>query len=549
MINLTRFQTVRARLLALMAFIIIPIAMLSIILATTTYRSVNKSIEASQVQIVSSYAVRARIWFRGGLRTLVAAVESVRIIPSGTENCAVLGKGILDGIPGFEAMRINVPGRPVCHASKRENITSTVMDEIAAQELEKQLQPPMRGPRTADGRYGATSVGKDLLLVIHTRNIQPDGQTWDATLLVDPALVDQVFDMGQADGSSFVALMKRGQQVLAARGVGESETTWLPETENLSAQPDRWRSRATGTTSFVYATQIVADPDLYVLARFDNKAADAAFYQFLVLCITPLLTLVLLCITYARAIQFDVVLWLKGIESAARARQTTRDALAPIGDSMPTDIRHVAEAFNTMVVEGNKREDALRQTLDANRYLLRELNHRVKNSLQVIQSYLALSRRQRSGAQKIHFAETEAMVQVMSTSYRLALLDGTMRPVVIRPLVEEIIGNISSSLKHSDQWIDVRIDADAGLVIDRIIPLGLGIIETVIAGLRAEGAKLVRVLLMTQDDGQIRLVVSTDGIRTTTSPPPRIIAGLAAQLEASVAKGEPDEILNWTFRA
>jgi two-component system, sensor histidine kinase PdtaS len=549
MINLSRFQTVRARLLALMAFIIIPIATLSIILATTTYRSVNNSIEASQIQTVSSYAVRARVWFRGALRALVTTVESLKSDQGDIDKCAVLAKSILDGITGFQAMRVNIPGRPICYASKVEGITSEVMDRIAAEQLEMSLQPAWGGPQIADGRYGAMSVGKDLHLVIHTRNTQPDGVLWDATLLIDPVLIDQAFELGLADGSAYVALMKRGQRVLAARGVAENESSWLPDAENVAAEPKRWHSKEPGTTSYVYATQLVAEPDLYVLARFDNRAADAAFYQFLVLCITPLLTLALLCITYARAIQFDVVLWLKGIETAARARHTTRDTLAPVGDSMPSDIRHVAEAFNTMVLEGNKREDALRQALDANQYLLRELNHRVKNSLQVIQSYLALSRRQRSGMQKIHFAETEAMVQVMSTSYRLALIDGTMRPVVIRPFLEEIIGNLSSSLKRSDQWIDARIDVDAGLVIDRIIPLGLGVVEAAIAGLRAEGAKLVRVLLTSQADGQISVVVSTDGIKSQNLPPPRIVAGLAAQLEASVAKVEPGEILNWTFSA
>ena len=166
MINLSRFQTVRARLLALMAFIIIPIAILSIILATTTYRSVNKSIEASQIQTVSSYAVRARVWFRSGLRTLVTAVESVRLIPAGTENCAALARGILDGIPGFEAIRIAIPGRPVCHASRRENITDTVMDAIAAEQLAKPLEPSWGGPRTADGRYGATSVGASSMISV-----------------------------------------------------------------------------------------------------------------------------------------------------------------------------------------------------------------------------------------------------------------------------------------------------------------------------------------------------------------------------------------------
>ncbi len=548
MINLSRFQTVRARLLALAAFIIIPIAALSIILATAAYRASSKSIEEVQIQTVSNYAARAQVWFRGSLRSLVAVVEGVRAAPGGADHCTVIAKGVLDGIAGFQAIRINIPGRPVCLASKAANITAEAMSRIAGEQLEKPLDAAWPGPRIADASYSAAKVGNSLHLVIHARSPQPNNSDWEATLLIDPALMDRAFELGLADGSSHLALMKLGQQVLLARGVDESESAWLPETETVSAQPKRWQSRAPGTATFVYATQLVADPDLYVLARFDNTAANAAFYQFLVLCVTPLLTLALLCIVYTRAIQFDVVLWLKGIETAARARQKTRDALAPVGESMPTDIRHVAEAFNTMVIEGNKREDALRQTLDANQYLLLELNHRVKNSLQVIQSYLSLSRRQRSGPQKAHFAETEAMVQVMSASYRLALIDGTMRPVVIKPFLEEIIDNLASSLKRSEQRIDLRVDIDAGLVIDRIIPLGLSIVEAVIAGLRAEGTKLVRILLAPQADGQFKLVVSADGARPENSPPRKILAGLAAQLEASVSKGQPGEILNWTCK-
>jgi two-component system, sensor histidine kinase PdtaS len=549
MIDLSRFQTVRARLLALMAFIIIPIAALSIILASKMHSSVNRSIEASQIQTVSSYAVRTRIWFGGSLRSLITVVESVKSVQGGAVNCTAMAKGMLDSIIGFQAIRVDIPDSPPCFASKIESITRDVMDRINGEELEKPLDTSWSGPQIADGRYSSAKVENGQHIVIHARSTQPDVPNWNATLLVEPALLDQAFELGEADGSSYVALMKRGQQVLVARGIDESARAWLPETERVIAQPTRWQSGAPGTTTFIYATQLVAAPDLYVLARFDNKAADAAFFQFIILCITPLLILALLCIAYVRAIQFDVIKWLKGIEIAAQARQTVRDSLAPVGPSMPSDIRHVAEAFNTMVIEGNKREDALRQTLDDNQYLLRELNHRVKNSLQVIQSYLALSRRQRSGLQKVHFAETEAMVQVMSTSYRLALSDGTMRPVLIRPFLDEIIGNIASSLKRSDQWIDTRIDADAELLIDRIIPLGLGIVEAVIAGLRADDAKLVRVLLTTQADGKIDLIVSTDGSRPANSPPPKIIAGLAAQLEAEVSKGLQGDILNWTFTA
>ena len=67
------FRSVRARLLALMTLIVIPVAILSVILASTTYRSVIRSIEAAQLQTTSNFAVRARVWFRGALRTVIVA--------------------------------------------------------------------------------------------------------------------------------------------------------------------------------------------------------------------------------------------------------------------------------------------------------------------------------------------------------------------------------------------------------------------------------------------------------------------------------------------
>ena len=224
-----------------------------------------------------------------------------------------------------------------------------------------------------------------------------------------------------------------------------------------------------------------------------------------------------------------------------------RSVLAPVDPTMPEDIRLVAEAFNTMVTEGNKREEALRDTLGTNQYLLRELNHRVKNSLQVIQSYLSISRRQRPGIEQAHFAETEALVQVMSTAYRLAMIDGTMRPVPMKPFAEEVIANIASSLRQKDQWIDVKVETAASLSVDRIIPFGLILVEAIIAGLRASDAQLVHVRVATINDGVVEVTISTDGILKKGSPPPRIIAGLAAQLEATSHTVASGNVLQWTF--
>ncbi len=59
-----------------MLFILAPVALLSMVLATTTYRSVSHAIELAQLEIASNYAARARIWFRGALRMTMAMASA-----------------------------------------------------------------------------------------------------------------------------------------------------------------------------------------------------------------------------------------------------------------------------------------------------------------------------------------------------------------------------------------------------------------------------------------------------------------------------------------
>ncbi len=194
------------------------------------------------------------------------------------------------------------------------------------------------------------------------------------------------------------------------------------------------------------------------------------------------------------------------------------------------------------------REAALKQSLDHNLFLTRELHHRLKNSLQIIQSYLALSRRQHTGVERVYLAETEAKVQVLSTAYRMALNGVEMQLVMIKPFAEEIIGRISSSMRQSGQWIDVRIDLDAALVVDRIIPFGLALVEATIAALRAVGTTVVSIIVSQCADGWISLHVSTNGTPVAGLPSPKIVAGLSAQLVASVEAIAPNDILVWRFK-
>jgi two-component sensor histidine kinase len=547
--GLSAFKSVRGRLLALMAFIVIPLALLSTVLATANYQTVVKDIELSQVQTLSNFAVRSRIWFRGSLRTLLAIVLNVQAAPDHPVGCEAILSATLAGLPGFRAISILRPGVPDCHASVVQSASASRLSALAKAQGELPFVQQWTGPSLASTRYDSVRIDGVLHLLIFAASNGKQNRQWQAILLMDPVLLDQAFEIGSLEGTTAIALMSRGRNVVVSRNVDEGEVAWLPRQERAQAAISRWEDYSADGSRHVFASQIVAEPDLYVLARSDRSALNAARIQLLILSLTPPLTLAILFVTYARVIQSNVVGWISGIEKAARSRQQDPEdtVLAPLDPAMPNDIRSVAEAFNGMVESARKREFDLRDLVASNQFLVRELHHRVKNSLQVIQSYLALSRRQHTGTDSIHLAETEAKVQVLSAAYRLGLTDGGMRLVPVREFAEELVNTLSNSMRRPTQVIKADITGGAALIVDRIIPLGLAMVECVGAALGADPAAFVTVQLRPIGGKELQFRVTTSGKLPVNVPSAKILSGLAAQLGALQNCTGPGELLQWTF--
>jgi two-component system, sensor histidine kinase PdtaS len=547
--GLSFFKSVRGRLLAIMAFIIIPLAALSLVLAWANYQTVVRSIEIAQVQTVSNFAVRSRIWFRGSLRTLLATVLSTEASREGAVQCETILRKTLEGLPGFQAISIMRPGYADCYASITPGVTSLELNELAASQKTMPYIQQWGGPNLALTRYDAVRIKGNLHLLIFAKSPDPLGHQWEAILLVEPTLLDQAFEAGSVESTTDVALLSRGKNIVVSRNVDELETSWLPTEERATNTVTRWEGLSADGTRHVFASQIVAEPDLYVLARSNKSALDAARTQLLILCLTPLLTLAILFLTYAKVIQSNIVEWISGIERAAVSRQQDPDGttLAPLDPAMPQDIRSVAEAFNSMVEAGRKREYDLRGLVASNQFLVRELHHRVKNSLQVIQSYLALSRRLQPGAKSVHLADTEAKVQVLSTAYRLGLTEGGMSPVTMRAFAEEMVSTLSNSMRQPGQWIHAEIASDRALIVDRIIPFGLALVEAVVSALVADREASVAVIVTDVGGKTILFHVTTSGRLPENAPAAKIMTGLAAQLGAAENVRNKGDILRWTF--
>ncbi|OYU50444.1 MAG: hypothetical protein CFE31_02505 [Rhizobiales bacterium PAR1] len=180
--------------------------------------------------------------------------------------------------------------------------------------------------------------------------------------------------------------------------------------------------------------------------------------------------------------------------------------------------------------------------------LTREFHHRVKNSLQIIQSYLTLSRRQRPPPHNSYLAEAEAKVQVISTAYRLALSEGIMSPIPIRTFVLDIVANAQAILCGSTRKISASIEPNSLLVLDRAIPMGLAIIEAIIGAIGAESVMHIGIRLQPTESGEMALTVTIDDMFATIALPFRLMAGLQAQLEAHAEPCAEDELLSWRFK-
>lgn len=528
--RLTVLKTVRGRLLALLVAIALPIACVTAIAAITTYRTVIAAIETAQARAADDFAIRTRVWYRGALRSLLASTAMVGGSGARIEECEQVGRAMLTHVQGYRALHMVLRDGRVCDASIDSGLSAADLAGIAEK---LRTRPSVRiwgGAELSKARYDTVTVAGRHYLAVYARN---DGaqQVDEALLLVDPGLLEQVFDFGEDSDTLLVALVAGGA-IVTARGDADKNPGWLPAVERIPAERLRWEAPSRAGPVRAYAARMVLEPDFYVIASFDDAAAMAARTQFLALLIAPLLTLGLLCIVYLRAIDNHCVRWLRAIETAARARSGLKPVRAAVADDMPSDIRSVAEAFNQMVEEQEVRQRRLQTALDDNRFLVRELHHRVKNSLQVVQSYIGLTKRDYRGEARLALSDAECRVHVLSAAYRFTLADGEMQPVRIDLFLDDVVTMISNLIRRRDQHVASRIETQAQLAVDRIIPLGFLIVDVVSRALRDTPGVAIAIHVHDIDAATIEIALTADRDIVHTAPP-KLFAGLVAQIEAT----------------
>jgi two-component sensor histidine kinase len=518
-------NTVWARLLGLMTLIVVPVAIVIFILAYSLYSAALSELSASQAYAAAGKARIVGDWLDAAGRALSSEAAAAGLVAPG--QCGVLAQSFLERNPGVSAVRFLQGSAADCAAGPSHDF-----DDFDA---------------TAAVKFADSEGYRIVIVATRVYIVSALARTAASALLIDPGALQQQLRASDDLGDTRIALLDPSGADLAV-DPSSANRQWLP-TAMPKTLEDHWRADDRTGRDSAFAIAPVPGSTLNLLMRFDDKRRGQARRQLLVLSLAQVAMLALLAFFYARTIRHDIVRWIVGLDAAARARGADPEsrAKAPVAYNMPTELRSVAESFNAMADHVVEHQAALKTSLDQNRVLMLEMHHRIKNSLQVIQSYLALIRRAAPRGEAAALTRVEARVGVIAVAYRLALTPTGMRPISIKPFLEEICGAAAASLRRPRQRVVYAINWSGSLVVDRAIPLGLSLVEALIIALDAPDASYIGVLLQETSDGFVQLRVESDSATGETLPPGKVVVGLANQVGAALLPASEQQVAAWRF--
>jgi two-component sensor histidine kinase len=219
----------------------------------------------------------------------------------------------------------------------------------------------------------------------------------------------------------------------------------------------------------------------------------------------------------------------------------------------------VAERMVRNLTERKRAEDALKQSLDDKDMLIREVHHRAKNNLMIIQSLLNLQSHEIvDSAARDKFQESQNRVKAMrmihERLYRKKDLTSINVGEYLRSLALEVFKSYCLGVQRVRLESEMR---DATVDVEAVIPLGLILNELVSNAMKyafPEGRPgVLRVGFEISGEGMCVLTVSDDGVglpegfdlAATESLGMQLITTLTAQIAASL---DLDRTGGTTFR-
>ena len=437
-----------------MSLVVIPVAVGIGLVAYSGYVVDERDVRITQLTAANGRAQAIQAWLDTVGRSLVDLSVAAAFLDAG--RCAEFARAFVSRNTDYAAVRLVDSAGDACATSEPIDLS--------------QLPQPSASSFASGAGFRVAVVGNRLWVATTGAGGDSKAEPNGVLVLKSEAVISRLSPLGMI-GETNVALMAAGTAIVTQSETTDS-TPWLATAIAATRAGASWVGRDEGGREAAFVLTPTFGPDLSILMRFDEQGLVDAWRRLVALCLAPLALLVLLSLAYANSIQRDVVRWIKGIEIAARKRSRDPEsrAAAPVNPRMPSELRSVALAVNAMAEHAGQRQRALQTSLVENRVLMQEMHHRVKNSLQVIQSYVALIRRMEKGVDSVALTRISGSVSVLAVAYRIALTSGGIRPVSVKPFLDEVSSALFASLRRPYQKATAIFEWEGELDVDRAIP-------------------------------------------------------------------------------
>lgn len=196
------------------------------------------------------------------------------------------------------------------------------------------------------------------------------------------------------------------------------------------------------------------------------------------------------------------------------------------------------------VTEIKSMEAALRKLVGQKSTLLREVNHRVKNSLQLVSSLLTLQTLSLPDeGVRVHFQDARSRIEAIARVHNRLYQADQFQTIEFGTYLNELCEDLARA-SGGDSMCDIVVRSDViDLPIDHAAPLGLIANELITNAVKHRGSGPARVAVTFRREGEkLALTVSDRGpglpsnfdIRKSRSLGMRLISSLAGQIRASV---------------
>jgi two-component sensor histidine kinase len=227
------------------------------------------------------------------------------------------------------------------------------------------------------------------------------------------------------------------------------------------------------------------------------------------------------------------------------AAYTAGDSRARIIDTedLPGEVRELAATFNDMADTIATRDESLREAVSHQKALTREVHHRVRNNLQIINSLMNLqSWRAETAAEIATFTEVQRRVTALGLVHSAIYQGDDMRSVRLKALLTDLCAATEQAMSDIDPMPFFEADADEmSASADIAVPLAFLITEIIgEATLRRNGTPVpghIRIELRKSGSGGILSVQGDKPLfePTHSNAHPRrnglnLLAGLVRQL-------------------